>query len=236
MHKLTMAALGSVLILTACGGGGDGPVATKSTDGFRQDRTHHVGYASVMPRDISRYTLVASDRGLDGYAGWRRLDDGIWRDWYVDITAVDGAAYGVAFDPTGSVWPWAIGPLPERGLAASSTLSGTVSWAGGLAGIGTNGITVIGLADMTVDLGTMNGQLDFTQMQYWTDPADFAPGTGTRWGGGELEYTIVVTGNVFADTGGDEGTVTGAFFGREHEAMGGTLERNDLVGAFGGSR
>ena len=35
-------------------------------------------------------------------------------------------------------------------------------------------------------------------------------------------------------TGGDEGTVTGAFFGAVHEAMGGVLEREDLTAAFAG--
>ena len=37
-------------------------------------------------------------------------------------------------------------------------------------------------------------------------------------------------------TGGDAGTVTGAFFGPAHEGMGGVLERDDLSAGFGGKR
>ena len=37
-------------------------------------------------------------------------------------------------------------------------------------------------------------------------------------------------------TGGDAGTVTGAFFGPAHEAMGGVLEREDLDAGFAGLR
>jgi len=56
------------------------------------------------------------------------------------------------------------------------------------------------------------------------------------WRDGDLEYTISVSGNAFQSTGGDSGVVTGAFFGSAHEGMGGTLERADLSGGFGGTR
>ena len=56
------------------------------------------------------------------------------------------------------------------------------------------------------------------------------------WGDGDLGYTIAVNGNTFVQTGGDTGTVTGAFLGRAHEGMGGVLERNDLSAGFGGKR
>ena len=45
-----------------------------------------------------------------------------------------------------------------------------------------------------------------------------------------------MSGNTFVQTGGDEGYLTGGFFGESHEAMGGTLEREDLTAAFGGER
>ena len=35
---------------------------------------------------------------------------------------------------------------------------------------------------------------------------------------------------------GDTGILTRAFFGRSHKGMGGTLERSDMIAAFGGSR
>ena len=56
------------------------------------------------------------------------------------------------------------------------------------------------------------------------------------WGNGDLQYLLNIRGNTFVQTGGDEGTVTGAFFGPVHEAMGGVLERPDLTAAFGGRR
>ena len=63
-----------------------------------------------------------------------------------------------------------------------------------------------------------------------------AVGSGTMWGDGDLGYTIKVSENTFVQTGGDDGEVTGAFFGPAHEAMGGVLERSDLAAAFGGKR
>ena len=70
----------------------------------------------------------------------------------------------------------------------------------------------------------------------FTPEAAPVAGTGTQWRDGHLAYTISVTGNTFRQTGGDEGFLTGAFFGQSHEGMGGTLERDDLTAAFGGSR
>ena len=90
---------------------------------------------------------------------------------------------------------------------------------------------------MTIGLATLDGTLGFTGLESWTaNAAPGAIGTGNLWGDGDLGYSIAVKGNTFAQTGGDEGTVTGAFLGAAHEAMGGTLERNDLAAGFGGKR
>ena len=62
---------------------------------------------------------------------------------------------------------------------------------------------------------------------------------GVPWGwrpSGDLRYSIVVNGHTFKQTGGDDGILTGAFFGESHEGMGGVLEREDLTAAFGGKR
>ena len=50
---------------------------------------------------------------------------------------------------------------------------------------------------------------------------------------GDLGYRIEVRGNTFVQTGGDTGTVTGAFFGPAHEGMGGVIVRDDLSAGFG---
>ena len=56
------------------------------------------------------------------------------------------------------------------------------------------------------------------------------------WHDGDLSYMVEIRGNTFVQTGGDVGTVTGAFFGSSHSGMGGVLERDDLSAGFGGNR
>ena len=92
-------------------------------------------------------------------------------------------------------------------------------------------------ADLAIDLRTLNGQLAFTNLEAWATNAPPGPvGSGTLWGDGDLRYTVGVRGSTFVQSGGDEGTVTGAFFGSSHEAMGGVVERGDLTAGFGGVR
>ncbi|MYF88806.1 MAG: hypothetical protein F4186_05270 [Boseongicola sp. SB0676_bin_33] len=83
----------------------------------------------------------------------------------------------------------------------------------------------------------MSGTLDFSQLERW--PANAAPGpegSGTTWLDGQLGYLVTVRGNTFVQSGGDDGLITGAFFGTSHEGMGGVLVRDDLSAGFGGDR
>ena len=148
------------------------------------------------------------------------------------------AAFGVA-SRNGLARPWAFGPKPWVNLADNPLLSGRASWLGRLLGITDAFAPVGGAADLTVELATLAGRLAFTSLEHWPAATNAAPGTvgsGVIWGDGDLHYMVDVRGNAFVQTGGDEGTVTGAFFGPVHEAMGGTLERHDLSAAFGGTR
>ena len=96
---------------------------------------------------------------------------------------------------------------------------------------------VAGEADLTVRLTTLTGNIVFTNLVAWAAGAVLGTiGTGTRWKDGDLGYTIVVENNTFAQTGGDAGAVTGAFFGPNHESVAGTLKRTDLSAGFGGNR
>ena len=52
----------------------------------------------------------------------------------------------------------------------------------------------------------------------------------------DFTYRVEVRGNNFVQTGGDAGTVTGAFFGAAHEGMGSVIVRDDLSARFGGTR
>lgn len=151
------------------------------------------------------------------------------------ITAVD-IEFGAAVR-NGAAYGWASGPAPSVSLAGNATLSGSASWSGRFLGLTPRAAVVAAAADMTISLATMAGDLEFSSLESW--PANTAPGavgTGTTWGDGDLEYMIGVQGNSFQSTGGDAGTVTGAFFGRSHEGMGGVLDRADLSGGFGGTR
>ena len=154
-----------------------------------------------------------------------------------DMAASGGpAAFGVALR-NGLARPWAFGPEPLASLADNNALSGTATWNGALAGITPARQTVAGDARLAVELATLEGQLDFTGLERrGVRAAPGASGTGTTWGDGDLGYSVRVEGNAFVATGGDEGEVTGAFFGRAHEAMGGVLQRSDLTAGFGGVR
>ncbi len=133
--------------------------------------------------------------------------------------------------------PWAHGYLPETDLNDNPVLQGTAIWAGALLGFTSAGEPVAGDARIAVGLAQLTGRADFTNMEQWgIGELPGNSGLGARWGDGSLTYSVVVTGNTFKRTGGDAGVLTGAFFGKSHEGVGGTLERDDLTAAFGGSR
>ena len=166
---------------------------------------------------------------------------GPWNDtsvhlrWDIDVPG-GNVAFGVA-SRNGLAQPWAFGPTPRTDLANSSVLSEAVTWSGRLLGTTPALEPVAGAADLAVALATLDGRLDFTDLESWG--ANARPGTvgsGRTWGSGDLQYLLNVRGNTFAQTGGDQGTITGAFFGRAHDAMGGVLQRTDLTAAFGGTR
>ena len=149
--------------------------------------------------------------------------------------------FGVAMR-NGYAEAWAHGFHPgeyccDFGLARNAALSGTVTWNGALLGLTPEAAAVAGDATVSVNMSSMTGRADFTSLETWAaNTAPGAAGTGTRWLDGDLGYTISVRGNTFRRTGGDAGTLTGIFTGRQHEGAAGTLERSDLTGAFGASR
>ena len=166
---------------------------------------------------------------------------GDWSDTSLHVRGAIGLEDGdIAFGSAlrnGLSQPWASGPTPHANLEDNTALSGSVSWSGRLIGLTPQAEAVAGAADLSVDVGTLSGTVDFTGLEQWA--ADAAPGdvgTGTVWLDGDLSYAIQVRGNTFVQTSGDAGTVTGAFFGPAHEGMGGVLERVDLSAGFGGER
>ena len=147
-----------------------------------------------------------------------------------------GASFGVA-SGNGLAQPWASGPTPWTNLADNNDLSRSAAWNGALLGVTSSSETVAGAARLSVNLASLSGRIDFTGMEKWgVKEAPGAVGSGAMWGDGDLGYAIEVRGNTFIQTAGDDGKVTGAFFGAAHEAMGGVLERADLAAGFGGKR
>ena len=166
---------------------------------------------------------------------------GDWSDTSLHVRGAVGIQDGeIAFGAAlrnGLSQPWASGPSPHATLEDNTELSGSVSWSGRLLGLTPSAETVAGATDLSVELATLSGTVDFTGLEYWSANATpGAPGTGTTWNDGDLSYGIELRGNTFVQTGGDAGTVTGAFFGPAHEGMGGVVERDDLSAGFGGRR
>ena len=144
-------------------------------------------------------------------------------------------AFGVT-SYNGLGYSWAAGDTPEAHLEDNRALSDSATWNGALLGRTPGEAAVAGEARISVELSSLDGRADFTDLETWAGRIPGDPGSGARWGDGDLGYMIAIDGNVFFETGGDEGTLTGAFVGRSHEGAVGTLERRDLSAAFGATR
>ena len=147
----------------------------------------------------------------------------------------------------GFTQPWANGPYPLRWLENNDTLFGSASWSGRLLGFTPQAEPVAGAAVLTVQLDALDGprphgSMDFTDLEQWAAGVSIGPiGTGEMWGDGDLHYSMEVSANSFwrirdDEHPGDDGLVRGSFVGVAHEGMVGTLVRDDLNAAFGGTR
>ena len=211
---------------------------------YNRDLTNLGGLPGHFLYPLDREGLLAAYTRLESGATSQDIaeDLGPWSDTSVHVRGVLGLSGGneVAFGTAlrnGFSQPWAYGPAPNNDLSDNVQLSGSANWSGWLLGLTPQAEAVAGTADLTVRLATLDGDINFTDLESWApNTAPGALGTGTMWGDGDLGYTIAVRGNTFIQADGDEGIVTGAFFGAAHEAMGGTLERNDLAAGFGGKR
>jgi len=201
------------------------------------------GPAEHILHPLDREALLAAyDRLEPGAApGDIPVTLGGWSDTSLHVRAEQGVAAGeIAFGAAlrnGRSQPWALGPTPGSSLEASVRQSQTAAWSGRVLGLTPHAEVVSGAADLSVELATLSGRVDFTGLESW--PAHAAPGaigTGSSWLDGDLSYTLEFRGNTFVQTGGDTGTVTGVFYGPSHEGMGGVLDRHDLSAGFGGSR
>ena len=160
-------------------------------------------------------------------------------------TDADAMQFGAGYR-NGLGKPWAWGPVPATRLRDNPAMSGrrTATWIGSLLGFTGMGRPVAGDAEIGIDLSSLQGRADFRELESWpleTHPG--APGSGLRWGDGDLRYTIGVAmeagTEIFVSTfatGDDPGMVTGTFVGARHEGAAGVLEHPDLSAAFGATR
>ncbi len=142
----------------------------------------------------------------------------------------EAVLYG-AVERNGLVRPWASAINPSPPMRQQL---GSASWAGRMLGLTPGSQAVSGDVGMTVQLQSLTGALAFTAMEMWGAGQQVGEiGTGSTWGDGDLHYDIAVIENVFYETGGDAGKITGVFYGQNHDNVGGTLRRTDLAAGFG---
>ena len=199
----------------------------------------HVFPVTYLPQ-IDSDTLYALYTRFTHEYGFRAFDPndlGPWTDVSFHLRGdMDDVSFG-ASSRNGLIQPWAHGPSPATNLTDNQALSGSASWAGRLLGFTSESESLAGAADLTINLSTLRGRIDFTGLEHWGVNATPGPiGSGTIWNDGDLRYGVIVRGNTFNQTGGDAGEVTGAFFGAGHEGMGGVVERSDMSAGFGGTR
>ena len=161
-------------------------------------------------------------------------DLGLWNRYVRDIQGeLDSVTFGVHARNWG-LDPWVGGAKTQGDFRQ---IQGDATWEGRLVGFTPSVQAVLGSVDMTVNLENLTGNLAFDDLEYWAEgQAPGRVGSGATWGDGDLLYDIRVDGNTFTRTGGDTGVIDGAFYGVNHQAAGGTLDRHDLTAAFGAER
>ncbi len=200
-----------------------------------------INYGPYVLQQIDRDALYAFYGRLNpdaaGHVAYNSNSLGPWTDTSFHLRGdLDDVSFGVS-SRNGLLQPWAFGPSPETQLTDNKAITGSVSWSGRLLGFTAHSESLAGKADLSVNMGTLRGNIDFTNLEHWgVHAVPGAIGSGTRWNDGDLRYGVIVRGNSFVQSGGDAGEVTGMFFGAGHEGMGGVLERSDLSAGFAGVR
>ena len=162
-----------------------------------------------------------------------------WDEWsdtslhLVGRSEDDFVHFGVALF-NGLPQPWARGRLPDSALADNRELTGRVSWDGLLLGF-SGPSPVAGDVRLEVMLSRLAAPQDLKFRDIYFVNRFESEGPDRWFPTRNLDYKVAIEGNGFWHSS-DEGHITGAFLGPEHEGMGGTIKRTDLVGAFGGTR
>ena len=138
------------------------------------------------------------------------------------MTATRNAAFGVDYR-NGLAMPWLVG------FSSGNPLPQGATWNGEIVGFEPDADAVHGSARITVDMSAIvKGTASFDEMVYVKD--------GSVWGDGNLAYGLAFDRSYFRAVSGDTGDLHGRVVGNKQEGAIGTLEREDLTAAFGGSR
>ena len=196
-----------------------------------------------IPENIARACMqgppiMYMSKRTDLYNDW-----GEWSDTSFHLVGRtdDGMLnFGVALF-NGLPQPWVRGTVPNMDLVDNKLLRGTATWSGNLLGF-SGSSPIAGDAELQVRLSTLavpdsEQDLRFRDIFFLNR---FESDSPDRWfHTRNIDYKVNVFGNEFQNVHGEgyeQGRITGAFLGPEHEHMGGTVKRTDMVGAFGGSR
>ena len=194
---------------------------------------------SKIDREVLQ--IMYMNKRSDLYNDW-----GEWSDtaFHLMGESEDGdVSFGVVLF-NGLPQPWARGVKPDTDLADNEDLSGTATWTGSLLGF-SGPSPLAGDAELEVDLDTLadddsEQDLRFRDIYFVNRAESDTTDSSDRWfHTREIDYKVAVAGNWFENVTGDDyerGLVVGSFLGLEHEHMGGTVKRTDMVAAFGGSR
>ena len=191
---------------------------------------------SKIDREILQFIYMS--RRTDLYNDWDEWTDTAHH--LVGQTEDDKLAFGVALF-NGLPQPWAKGSLPDTALSDNRAISGTATWRGSVLGF-SGPSPLAGAAELHVRLSTLQDpnneqDLHFRNIYYLNRFESESP---NRWfEPRNIHYKVNITNNGFRNVRGEgyeRGLLVGAFMGPEHDYMGGTVKRTDMVGAFGGSR
>ncbi len=191
---------------------------------------------SKIDREVLQIMYMSQETEI--YNDW-----GEWSDTSFHLVgrAEDGDLnFGVALF-NGLPQPWVRGTRPDTILADNTELTGTATWSGSLLGF-SGPSPLAGNAELQVGLSTL-GDPDNEQDLHFRDiyyVNRFESSGEDRWfHTRDIDYKVSINGNWFQNVrreGYEQGFVTGSFLGREHEHMGGTVKRTDMIAAFGGTR
>ena len=212
-----------------------GPIGPK--EGF------HPQWGSQLP-EIDGAALRAAYKLPNGITP-DRFDVSSFGDWETASTEIHGSLstndvqplrFGVNFT-NGVAVPRISGVIPSTELADNRTIADSATWNGELLGFTPDRSSVRGNLKIGVNLATLDGTADFTDLQSWAAGQPLGEiGAGDQWNTGSLSYTLSISGNFVRSTGGSDGVLIGQFYGLSHEGVGGSVERGDLTAAFGAKR